>query len=710
MSNLFTKQIEERAKADEAMRRTAEGLIDDAVKKAPSRDVLGRPRSNEEALKRILSLCGIDEGRLASIEGEDALFTPIETEKAWYRHQTGYCVGANAGGGFTALLPGGIRGYYYLDGNGRKHRVDSENAGRFTKVYCLCRLLPEGTLSIQDLLRYCLSFLQRKILHGYILISLAAGILGLAFPHLVSILLRGAESSGAAGRSSLPAIAILCVIAELVRLCLNTLLGAFESSFTNRVSHCVKNAALIRYLSDTSAENARRSASEVWNAINDTVPEFIENLLSSGMNLVPHLIFTVSYCAAAAFCLGKLSLGLYLVLLLFAIALWFVNKGFDRWYLRMLQMRIRGDHLLFQIFKGIEKIRSHRAQKRVFLQWAKVYAEEAYSDKVRKEYATASTAIHSFVTPLMMLVLICIAAFIPLTRSSLLTATLLAGLLAGEIAELTDLTGRVVNSRSMWQTISFLFEEPVREKKVKCTSFSPSLHVRRLSFTYPGMERLLDDISFDVEKGEYVGIVGLSGCGKSTLLKLLLGILTPSRGEISYGGYELSETDQRTILRNIGIVLQNESLIPGTIRQNLMMQPAPVTEEQIWKTLETVGIADLVRSYPYGLDTEIGVSGASMSGGQMQKLLIARAIISKPKMIVFDEATSALDNVSQKEIKDALDAMNCTRIVVAHRLSTVKDCDRIILLDKGKIAQEGTYDELVNREGLFRELVMCQSA
>ncbi len=708
MDNLFEKQVKERSKADEAMRLTAEALIDDAVKKAPSRDALGKPRSNAEALERILSLCGIDEKRLGRIEEEDVLFTRVETETDWYRRHTGYCVGVDAEGRFTALLPGFLRGCCYINGKGKRRRVGAKTAARFEKVYCLCRLMPESTLGIPDVLKYSLSFLPRKTLFRYVFAALAAGVLGLAFPPLVSRLMDDAQAAGPA--ANLATVAVLCVAAELVRLFLNTLLGLFESGFSTDVTNSVKNAALIRYLSDASDENARRSASEIWNAINDSVPEFVGKLLGSGLDLVPHLIFIVCYCVAVSVRLGALSLRLYLVLLAFAVAMWFINKGFDRWYLRSLQYRIRGDRVLFQVFKGIEKIRSRGAQKRVYLQWAKVYAKEAYSDKVRKKYVAAGTAVQNYVTPLITLVLIGAAAFHPLGRSDLLTAMLFGGLLAGEVAELTQILEQLINSRSIWQTISFLFAEPVKEKKVKCVDFSPSLHVHRLSFAYPGMERLLDDISFDVHRGEYVGIVGMSGCGKSTLLKLLLGILKPGRGEISYGGYELSETDQRSILRNIGVVMQNESLIPGTIRQNLMMQPRPVTEEKIWKTLETVGIADLVRGYPLGLDTEIGASGASMSGGQMQKLLIARAIISEPKMIVFDEATSALDNVSQKEIKEALDAMDCTRIVVAHRLSTVKDCDRILLLDKGKIAQEGTYDELVNREGLFRELVQCQSA
>ena len=383
------------------------------------------------------------------------------------------------------------------------------------------------------------------------------------------------------------------------------MLAAFAGSFTTMVTYNVKNAVLSRYLAKTGGD-AGRDTSQVWTAISSSVPEFIVNLLDSGLQMVPHLAFTVAYCGLAAYYLRTVSLWMFLVLALMAVLLWIINKGFDQWYTRQVQNRVRGNRILFQIYKGIEKIRSRSAQKRMYLRWAKVFSEEAYCDKQRKKFIAAGTGIKDFVNPLLSVVLLAAVMQTPISSSNLLTGTLLAGLLAGQVSELTAYVERIVNSRSLWSEISFLFDpEESGEKKMKCSDFTASLRVSHLTFAYPGMERLLDDISFSVKEGEYVGIVGMSGCGKSTLLKLILGILTPTKGEISYGRYELADTDQRSILRNIGIVLQNESLIPGTIRQNMMMQPTPVTEEEIWDTLEKVKIADRVRSYAHGLDMEI---------------------------------------------------------------------------------------------------------
>ena len=712
MSSLFTEQIAARTKADENMRVEADSLIEDAVRRNPSDDVLGGLRTNQEALDRILSLCGIEKEKLSNLEKEDILFARIEEDTKWFRQQTGYCIGVTGSGEYIALLPGMMTGYYYIDENRKKHRISAKNAGLFEKVYCLCRLLPDNELTIPQLMKYLLSFMRKKALVLFMAVTIIAGVLGVIFPRLISFLLSYTGDRENSSMGAILFIAAVCLTSELIRLLLNGLLSWFSSVFTNMVSCQVKNAALARYLSgDEDSSEEQRSAADVWTAINTTLPEFVENLVGSGLNMVPYLVFTVCYCWSAWVLLGVHSTWIFIMLVLVAVLNWIINKGYDLWYKRTVQRRIKGDHVLFQLFKGIEKIRSREAQKRVYLRWSKIYSEEAFCDKQRKKYTEAASGMQDLITPFLTLVLIFVAMTSPIPYSAYMTGTLIAGLLGGQIVELATCVEKMVNTRSLWENISFLFEgKKQQEKKIKCTDFSGELSVHKLTFAYPGMERLLDEISFSVRQGEYIGIVGMSGCGKSTLLRLLLGILKPSKGEINYGRYELSGTDQRSLLRNMGIVLQNESLIPGTIRQNMMMQPRPVTEEQIWETLETVKIADLVRSYPYGLDTEIGTSGATMSGGQMQKLLIARAIISKPKMIIFDEATSALDNVSQKEVKEALDTMTCTRIVVAHRLSTVKDCDKILLLEKGHITQEGTYEELVKQDGLFRELVLCQGA
>lgn len=237
---------------------------------------------------------------------------------------------------------------------------------------------------------------------------------------------------------------------------------------------------------------------------------------------------------------------------------------------------------------------------------------------------------------------------------------------------------------------------------------SGSIELSHVTFRYkPDAPLVLRDISISIEPGQFVAIVGASGCGKSTIFRLLLGFETPESGTVYYGGFDLTGLDLQDLRRQIGVVLQSSTLVSGDIFTNIVGSSSG-TMEDAWAAARLAGIEEDIRRLPMGMYTMISAAGSDISGGQRQRLMIARAIISKPRIILFDEATSALDNRTQAIVSQSLEALRATRVVIAHRISTVRHADRIIVLEAGRIVQSGTYGELMERPGLFRELASRQ--
>ncbi|MBO7667835.1 MAG: ATP-binding cassette domain-containing protein, partial [Firmicutes bacterium] len=219
---------------------------------------------------------------------------------------------------------------------------------------------------------------------------------------------------------------------------------------------------------------------------------------------------------------------------------------------------------------------------------------------------------------------------------------------------------------------------------------------------------ILDDLSLKIKPGEYVAVVVRTGCGKSTLVRLLLGFEKPEKGAVYFDGKDINGLDLPSLRKNIGTVIQDAGLFQGDIYSNIVITAPELTLDDAWEAAEMAGIAEDIRRMPMGMHTVIGEGQGGISGGQRQRIMIARAIAPKPKLLIFDEATSALDNKTQKQVSEALDSLGCTRLVIAHRLSTIRHCDRILVLDGGRIIEDGTYEELIEKRGFFAELVERQ--
>lgn len=402
------------------------------------------------------------------------------------------------------------------------------------------------------------------------------------------------------------------------------------------------------------------------------------------------------------------ALAINVISLIFSLITIFIQTGITQ---KVMQYDAEEDGITYAFINGIQKIKLAGAEKRAFAKWANSFNESAnllYSPPtVIKLNKTINMAIGLVGT----LIIYAIAVKTNVNESEYMAFNTAYGLLGGAFASISSVALQTANIRPILKLAEPILTEipESSEGKAVINRVNGNIELSNVRFKYDenGPE-ILRGVSTRIKAGEYVAIVGKTGCGKSTLLRLLLGFEVPTKGAIYYDGRDITKIDMTSLRRKIGTVTQNGSLFQGDIYSNIVITNPLLTVDDAWEAAEIAGIADDIRQMPMGMNTFVSEGQGGISGGQKQRIMIARAVAPKPKILMLDEATSALDNITQKKVSESLDKLKCTRIVIAHRLSTIKNCDRILVIDDGKIVEEGRYEELMEKEGYFAELVKRQ--
>jgi NHLM bacteriocin system ABC transporter ATP-binding protein len=634
----------------------------------------------------------------------------------WYDESIGPYLAFKQTGEAVALLPQGASGFSYLDySTGKRVSVTKANASDFLRdAICFYKPFPSCGMGRTDLLRFMHGALLPSDVRKIALVLLATALTGVITIYFSEQLIW--QTIKPEPYLSFVYLVAMIALSMMLSITLKAISRRLIQRTRTRVGASVQSALMMRILS-LPTEFFRQFSSGELASRATYINTYCDTVIDTFLFAVPSFLLTMLYLLYLAYIAADLVpfvLVEVTITLAFSVACLRAKK---RNLTERLAASSKTSGVSHTMITGIQKIRIAGAEKRAFAKWSSSYqrsAEIAYNPPA---IAKASSFIPKVIPLFFCVVYYSVAAqsvsngMQSISSGEYYTFTLLYGALNVSLVALFSQLMRLAESSAAFELARPIFEATpeVSGNKKPITKLSGRIEVSHASFRYDkDMPYLFRDLSIKINPGEYVAVVGKSGCGKSTLLRLLLGFESPEKGAVYYDGQDLSKIDLESLRRRIGTVMQGGKLFLGDIYYNIIISAPWLTVDDAWEAAETAGIADDIRAMPMGMQTLISEDQNGISGGQRQRLVIARAIAQKPKILLLDEATSALDNVTQRKVAESLASLHCTRVVIAHRLSTVRACDRILVIDDGRIAEEGTYDELIEQGGIFSDLVSRQ--
>ena len=635
----------------------------------------------------------------------------VELEKGWYRDAVGAMLGTRKDdGSVVALIPSGMRGYRFFDRKtGRTVKVDRRNQDLIEKeAVAFYKPFPLGKMTVGSLLRYVVGQISPSDVITLVLSMIAVTGIGMLVPWLNNQLFSTVRESG--DPSVLAAVAAFMVAASVSALLFGAVRALIIARIGTKLDLSVEAATMMRILSLPADFFKDYSAGELSNRagyMNGLCRQMTDMVLTTGLSSILSLAY-ISQIFVYAPALVAPAIIVMLSTLVITFAQVLVQMRETR---QQMLAESKESGMSYQLISGIQKIKLAGAEKRAFAKWGKLYATDASLIYDPPMFLKIGSVITLAITLVGTLVMYAAAIKSGVSVAEYYAFNSAYGMLSGAFASLAGIAVALAQIRPSLEMAKPIMEAvpEVSEDKQVVTRLSGGIELNNVTFRYTeDMPPVLDDVSLKIRPGQYVAVVGKTGCGKSTLMRIMLGFETPQKGAVYYDGRDLQRLDLKSLRRKIGAVMQNGKMFTGDIFSNITICAPWLTLDDAWEAAETAGMAEDIRRMPMGMHTIISEGQGGISGGQRQRLLIARAIAPKPRILMFDEATSALDNITQKQVSEALDRMKCTRIVIAHRLSTIRQCDRIIVLDHGKIVEDGNYDELIAKDGFFAELVARQ--
>ena len=637
----------------------------------------------------------------------------VVLEEKWYKKDSGpVMVYLNEGKKPLACIPVSPNRYVAYDVTESKaYVVDERFAQKIQpKAMMFYRPFPYKVMKAKDLFFFGLKSVYISDIIRFVLLALVGTLIGLLIPYMNEQLYdKFIPMGNRSGLVEICGVILACTIGNATFTIVKNL-ATFRSM--NSMEYSVQSATYDRLFNlpqnllqqYDSADLAQRAMgiSSVYNMLSDVV---VKTLLSA--------VFSLLYLARMFKYTKKLSwTALFVLVACMAIVVW-IGIQQTKYEKDKLEKEVEAQSLMHQLLMGIAKIRIAGIENRALYEYLKPYVT---TRKINLRSERMTVFVNAFVGGLstvfsMIFYYIMIKKTISMSIGEFMGFTSAFGSFSSAMLEIVSSLLQVNDVKPVYDFCKPILENlPEFEEDAQMPgNLTGDIEINNVTFAYNEESGpVLKNLSLHVNAGEYVGIVGSSGSGKSTLLKLLLGFDKPQLGKIYYDGKDIDSLDKRELRKKFGVVLQDGGVISGSIYENITITAPNTKLKRVKEVVKEVGLEEDINAMPMGLHTVLSENSGTISGGQKQRILIARAIVGKPKIIFFDEATSALDNVTQAMVVETLEKLKATKIVIAHRLSTVMNCDRIVVLEHGELIEQGTYQELMDKKGRFYELAVRQ--
>jgi NHLM bacteriocin system ABC transporter ATP-binding protein len=639
----------------------------------------------------------------------------VRLHDSWWKGDHGPLLVESKDHKLFAAIPTRAGQYQLHDGAGATWESEQiQDLPLSQTAYMLYPSLPDRPVTARDLILFAFSSIWKEDLLALVIYAIAAGLLTTAIPIATGLLFSFAIPHGNTDLLYGVVLALCMTIAAsaIFSYALDLTLIRIQGSIGRVMEAAIWDRVLKLPPSFFRKYNAGELASMVG---------IIDEIQKSLAGVMALAVFGVTYSVFNIILIFIIFPPIAWVMLLFTLGGVGITivLGWLSFRLKTRLLSLQG-HLTgtsFQMLKGIAKITSSGAQNRAYMRWEIEYMEQI-SLKIRLGNYRAYSRVFSTVWPgILTLLVFLLASEIIANRASVSNGWFLAffaavGAFSAAFASLGDAFIVLYDVRPMWARMAPILEAQLetRAGNISPGKLAGAIEVSHVSFRFsPDTPLVLTDVSFMVSPGEFVAIVGTSGGGKSTLLRILLGFEEPYSGSVLYDGQNLARLNIHEVRKQTGAVLQDGQLMADTIFNNIAASRS-LSQEEAWNAARMAGIDDDINAMPLGMQTIISEGATNISGGQRQRILIARALASQPRIIFFDEATSSLDNIAQKTVRDSIQKLHLTRVIIAHRISTIENADRIYVLEEGKIAESGTFDELMAKGGVFSRIARRQIA